>query len=309
MNKYKIEGNIDFFAELYKSLDTEDNLDEDNTCLITNQPLTDKYIQLQCGHKFNYIPLFLDIKNHKQKFNRLEGHATHLNTNEIRCPYCRYKHYGILPYYEEFGYEKINGVNHFDKNFKGYSNISYKQCDYLTPNSKYDPSGNLPVESNKNNIGNVKFFLCYSSGTKINIENSDSELNNDNKCYCYKHQDLVIKAHKKKLLQKEKEKKLLEKNKLKEEKEIAKKALQEEKIKAKEEKKQNKGKKATDKSEAKSEAKSEENIVIGSNNFTGCTEIIKSGANKGKPCGCKIFMDSICSRHFKIKNNIITNNI
>ena len=316
MDKYKIEGNIDFFAELYKSLDTEDNLDDDNNiCLITNQVLTDKFVQLQCGHKFNYVPLFLDIKNHKQKFNHLEGNATRSHTNEIRCPYCRYKHSGVLPYYEEFGYEKINGVNHFDPCVKGYHTISYKQCDYLTPNLKYDPSGNLPVESNKNNIGNVKFFLCYSSGTKINIENSDSELNNDNKCYCYKHQQLVIKGHKKELLEKEKEKKLLEKNKLKEENKKAKKALQEEKIKAKEEKKQNKGKKATEseatESEAtdKSEAKSEENVVIGSNNFTGCIEILKSGINKGKPCGCNIVIDNLCNRHFKIKNNIITNNV
>ena len=68
MNKYKIEGNIDFFEELYKSLDNEENLDEDtNTCLITNQSLTDKFIQLQCGHKFNYVPLFLDIKNQNIK--------------------------------------------------------------------------------------------------------------------------------------------------------------------------------------------------------------------------------------------------
>lgn len=297
MNKYKIEGNIDFFAELYKSLDTEDNLDEDNNiCLITNQPLTDKHIQLQCGHKFNYGPLFLDIKNHKQKFNHLEGNATRLNNNEIRCPYCRYKHSGLLPYYEEFGYAKINGVNYFDPSFKGYQGYSYKQCEYLTLNLNYDPSGNLPVESNKNNIGNVKFFICYASGSKINIEDSGSELNNDNKCYCYKHKNLVIRAHKKELLEKEKAKKLLEKNKLKEEKEIAKKALQEEKIKAKEEKKQNKGKKVTD--------KSEENNVIGSNEFTGCIEILKSGINKGKPCGCNIIIDNLCNRHFKIKNNI-----
>ena len=70
MTKYKIEGNIDFYDELYKSLDIEENeqkTDEDNNlCLITNEPLTDKYHEMACGHKFNYLPLFLDIKNHKR---------------------------------------------------------------------------------------------------------------------------------------------------------------------------------------------------------------------------------------------------
>ena len=288
MNKYKIEGNIDFFEELYKSLDNEENLDEDtNTCLITNQLLTDKFIQLQCGHKFNYIPLFLDIKNHKQKFNALEGNSTRLDNNEIRCPYCRNKHSGVLPYYEEFGYAKINGVNHYDPSVKGYQGYSYKQCEYLSLNPNYDPSGNLQMETNKNNTGNVKFFVCYASGSKINIENS--ELNNDNKCYCYKHKNIVIKAHNKKISEKEKEeakaKKLLEKQLAKEEKAKAK----EEKEKAKELKKKNK------------------NVIIGVETV-GCIEILKSGLNKGKPCGCNIIIDNLCNRHFKIKHNI-TNNV
>ena len=288
MNKYKIEGNIDFFEELYKSLDNEENLDEDtNTCLITNQSLTDKFIQLQCGHKFNYVPLFLDIKNHKQKFNALEGNSTRLDNNEIRCPYCRNKHSGVLPYYEEFGYAKINGVNHYDPSVKGYQGYSYKQCEYLSLNPNYDPSGNLQMETNKNNTGNVKFFVCYASGSKINIENS--ELNNDNKCYCYKHKNIVIKAHNKKISEKEKEeakaKKLLEKQLAKEEKAKAK----EEKEKAKELKKKNK------------------NVIIGVETV-GCIEILKSGLNKGKPCGCNIIIDNLCNRHFKIKHNI-TNNV
>jgi hypothetical protein len=281
MNKYKIEGNIDFFEELYKSLDNEENLDEDtNTCLITNQLLTDKFIQLQCGHKFNYVPLFLDIKNHKQKFNALEGNSTRLDNNEIRCPYCRNKHSGVLPYYEEFGYAKINGVNHYDPSVKGYQGYSYKQCEYLSLNPNYDPSGNLQMETNKNNTGNVKFFVCYASGSKINIENS--ELNNDNKCYCYKHKNIVIKAHNKKISEKAKEeakaKKLLEKQLAKEEKE-----------KAKELKKKNK------------------NVIIGVETV-GCIEILKSGLNKGKPCGCNIIIDNLCNRHFKLKHNI-TNNV
>ena len=81
MTKYKIEGDIDFFSELYKSLDNEDTENTDNLCLITNLPLIDKYFQMDCGHKFNYIPLYFDIKNHKLKFNGMEGSSSRLNKN------------------------------------------------------------------------------------------------------------------------------------------------------------------------------------------------------------------------------------
>jgi hypothetical protein len=307
MNKYTIEGNIDFFSELYKSLEEDDNINNDkNVCLITDKPLTDKYIQLQCGHKFNYVPLFLDIKNHKQKFNQLEGSNTQLKINEIRCPYCRHKHVGILPYYEEFGFSKINGVN---ADIPGKEYIPLTLCSYLTPNPTYDPSGNLPLETHKNNVGNVKYFICTMSGSKtvnayLNQEYAGTPLDTD-KCYCYNHKKQLVKEYKKELAVKVKEEakkvKILEKEALKAAKEKAKKAkiLEKEAVK-------------TAKEEAKKAAKAvkEEgsNILLETDNV-GCTEIIKSGANKGKPCGCKIFMDSICSRHFKIKNNIITNNI
>ena len=61
-NKYIIEDGIDFFAELYKSLDDKELLEkteeDNNKCLITNQPLTDKFVELNCGHKFNYVALY-----------------------------------------------------------------------------------------------------------------------------------------------------------------------------------------------------------------------------------------------------------
>jgi hypothetical protein len=66
---YNIEGNINFYEELYKSLDTEDKQDNNDYCLISNQPLVENYVTMSCGHKFNYQPLFYDILNHKKKFN------------------------------------------------------------------------------------------------------------------------------------------------------------------------------------------------------------------------------------------------
>ena len=120
-NLYNIEGNIDFFNELYKSLDIDDDTQNENICLITNEPLTDNYVHLQCHHKFNYIAIYNDIKNHKQKFNSFEGLKSQLLPHEIRCPYCRNKQTGLLPYYEELGLPKLHGVNYLDPNKKSYS--------------------------------------------------------------------------------------------------------------------------------------------------------------------------------------------
>ena len=57
MSIYKIQDNIDFYSELYKSLDEEENNfktnEDDNLCLITKQPLITNYVKMECGHKFN----------------------------------------------------------------------------------------------------------------------------------------------------------------------------------------------------------------------------------------------------------------
>ena len=97
-----------------------------------------------------------------------------------------------------------------------------------------------------------------------------------------------------------------EKQKTKDE---AKKAKEEEKEKAKEEKQKTKKLLKT------KPTIETENVVIGEINLidsevkTGCIELLKSGQNKGKQCGCKIILDDLCNRHFKIKNGIIMNNI
>lgn len=311
MNKYIIEGGIDFYEELYKSLDIEDTNEkteeDENLCLITNQPLVEKFIQLNCGHKFNYIPLFLDLKNHKQKFNGMEGTASKLTIDEIRCPYCRTKQKGVLPYYEELGFPKINGVNHINP-FTSSKSASFKTCEFISLNTLYDPSGNNPTDFNSNNTGNCKFIKCFHTGTNLGYI---SENYVDDKHYCWQHKKEMIKKYKKEIKDNQKAQ--------------AKKAKDEEKQKAKEEakkaKEDTKEKAKKEKEEAKKASKNKpiietENVVVGENNIvidltgnTGCIEILKSGQNKGKPCGCKIILDDLCNRHFKIKNGIIMNNI
>ena len=315
MKKYKIEGNIDFFSELYKSLDEEENKfkieEDDNKCLITNQILVDKFVKLDCGHKFNYIPLFKDIKNHKSKFNILEGNTSILKQNEIRCPYCRKKQHSVLPYYEEMGFDKINGVNYFDTNNISEACIfSQKGCDYCYD---YDYNNSQFV----NTTHQPKCFSKYVYNCK------------DGKQYCWSHLSITNKLLTKQHNQQIKDEAKKVKDEAKKVKDEAKKVKDEaKKVKYEAKKVKDEAKKVKDeakkfKDEAKKfkdEAKKatgeqkiidlsdEENIVVSIllnlNQQQICNEILKSGTQ----CCKNIYLDNLCKRHYNIKNKNCDNN-
>ena len=57
-----------------------------------------------------------------------------------------------------------------------------------------------------------------------------------------------------------------------------------------------------------------ENIVIGVVDLSGnaltindnlCLEVLKTKAKKGTLCGCNIFLDNLCKRHYNLKSKII----
>jgi hypothetical protein len=314
MDKYTTEEGIDFFTELYKSLDIEENnnkTDEDNDkCLISNQALVDKFVTMNCGHKFNYIPLYYDLVNHKHKFNIMESSSSKLSGDEIRCPYCRKKQKTLLPYHEEFGLNKVNGVNYFDPNAKQYDPFKLQKCQYNIPNPNFD-------ETKPEIEANIKFLSCGCFGAKISVYNQvdpSQPINyGDDKYYCYKHKKLMIKKYKFEEKQKAKDEAKLSKQKEKDQAKIAK-ELEKQKIKDEKQK---------SKDMAKSlKKKSAENIVLGPSqvvidtNVTplepttnvGCIQILKTGPNKGKQCGCKINLENLCTRHYKLVHNIIVNN-
>jgi len=108
------ENNIHFYEEINK----EEEYDDENKCLITLENLKEDYVELECGHKFNYEPLFKDIQNHKTKFNKLERKI--LLTNEIRCPYCRTIQNKLLPLNDN--YPKVHGVNYRDNELLLFNN-------------------------------------------------------------------------------------------------------------------------------------------------------------------------------------------
>lgn len=336
MKKYNIEGGIDFYSELYKSLDIEENINkleaDDNICLISNLPLTDKFIKMNCGHKFNYNSLYKDLVNHKSKFNNLETTSGRLSNNEIRCPYCRAKQIGILPYYEDLGLPKISGINYIINVNQSYK---YHTCEYMTLNNLYDPSGNNPVETADQNNGNCKFLKCIYHGSKLNSSETNGDLIEymQDKSYCWKHKKLIYKEFKNN--QKEKIKEIMKIKKLKEKADI-KKAKEDEKLKLKEEQLKIKAelKKSVmlAKLNKKQQKTEDENKIISininistgydnnnenndnndNNNETkintGCNSLLKSGTKKGTYCGCKVFNNNLCKRHYNLmtKENIVS---
>ena len=110
MSNYIIEDNMDFFTELKKSLNDKNN-NKQELCLLSKQPLLkDQIFVLDCGHKFNYIPLFNEIK--QQKCNKYyNSDIVKLRLTQIKCPYCRNVQEKILPFIKGFkGVTRVRGV-------------------------------------------------------------------------------------------------------------------------------------------------------------------------------------------------------
>jgi thiol-disulfide isomerase/thioredoxin len=273
--KYTLEGGIDFYKELNDSSDINSNDNYSNKCLITYSELKDYHIELNCGHKFNYGPLYKDIFNYKKKFNNMEQMNNKLKINEIRCPYCRKVHPTLLKYHENLPYPKEHGVNYLDYdkmhcNDKNMSFINNHQCQYETILT--DESGNTFI----NKCFNYG-YIHYKLKQKYNINNK----------YCYQHKGLILKE----LKQQENDKVKMEKMKLKEElKKIKEEKKQLEKIQ-----------------KLQKQQQSLLNVNINNIPQGECIAILKSGKNKGTSCSVNIYKDCLCKRHYNLQNKDIKN--
>ena len=96
----------DFNKKLMEML-CEEEEDDDKYCLISNVELEKDYVELVCGHKFNYSSIYNEVYNQKHKTTHLE--TQRLSKNQIKCPYCRTVQNGLLITRE--GYDKVNYVN------------------------------------------------------------------------------------------------------------------------------------------------------------------------------------------------------
>jgi len=316
MTTHEIEGNFNFYDELYKSLDDSDDEDETNKCQITGLLLKDKSVSLECNHHFNYDALYKEICKQKYDFRtynvQMLSHKDHRKfvtsgfDYYIKCPYCRNIQFTILPYYEELGLEQKYGINCSDKTLESsQNNYYYYSRGYLLDTYTFKAYGATFKKSKETCCyKSIHGYLC--EGTFV------APIPNTYVSACSPHYKSELQKYK-----------LLEKNKLfLEKKQILKekKQILEEKKQILKEKKKSKGlpkikneliknelinKKnpigqyvPDDETKPDEEEDEEEEEEKEKEFKQGCTTILKSGPNKGKQCCCKTVNDiGICKRH------------
>ena len=283
MVKYIIEGNIDFYEELYKEtkkeelIEIKEGIEQSNDktkepvlCLISNMPLTENFVKMTCGHTFNYIPLYNDILNHKKKFNIMEHQS--LKNIEIRCPYCRKVQQELLPYHKYPGVKEVHGVNYFDPNVVlkyQYQCVCCNNMKFITGKCEYEMTEEGEECSNKSVLlldQNKKYYCLYHK----------YKMSND----LAKKMKLDKIAFKKKQIEEERQKKIDEKMKAKEDK-----------MKAKEDAKKVK----EDAKKAKTKVNNNENVVL---SVMCCSQLLK----KGGTCKQKQHTGTLCLRHHNLQN-------
>jgi hypothetical protein len=273
--KYFVEGNINFFAELQKSMGKALDAVEspDNVCLITNNALTDHHVTLPCNHPFNYVPLYHELKVQKCVKNTAE--TSKLLIDEIKCPYCRKIHNMLLPYCEKLCDKcpPLYGVNTNDIKFKlinccnyvkyVYTDGTQIQCDLTGDNLHYHEEH--------------KQYYCYSHLYMICKKKQTAT----------KHQEQIAKMKKiKEEQQLKNEQKNALKNELKEAKAAAKLAM---KVKI-----------VNPLSVIITDTIDDTNeVIVNANN---CAQILKTGLFKGDPCNKPIYKKNMCKRHFNLSN-------
>jgi hypothetical protein len=318
MINYNTENNINFYEELYSSLDYDSD-NEVNVCQITGNELTEKHVVLECKHAFNYEPLYKEICRQKFVFKTYDLNSLSKADKQkckdrhadyfIKCPYCRSVQFTILPHYEELGLKQIYGINTLDKTFSNTTTVSHS-INNLVPFSMFGVNFSLGQCSHIYSYDS--HFCTQSMVAKIPINNTNTNIS-----FCKFHYKSGLKAvdlaEKKKLAEEKKmaaEKNLAErtklfneKNKLREAKGLAPlKHLP--KLKAEQPLVQ--AEQPLVQAEQPLVQAEQQNVVLdispNNNDNTeqltiGCQAILKSGANKGNKCGNKL----PCKRHVSNK--------
>ena len=309
MVKYIIEDGIDFYEELYKSLDEPEVTDTDNLCQITGTPLIDRFVTMECNHKFNYSALYTEIYKQKcvfqtYKFSTLTDYdqakfKEAKNDYFIKCPYCRSIQFTLLPYYDDMAFDKRYGINSLEKTGSD-DMFAIKFNEY---NSYYTAYGyTFKQGSCCKVLGNVdgKDIMCTAK--------MSAPIAEMNKSFCSAHIRAAVKEYKLEKIKKDKEalKKQKEEEKiaLKQQKEEAKEALKQQFLKVKEAlkmvKKVKKVKNVVTTQNIEIQNFEPESNATESNATESifCQTILKSGPRKGQTCSNKALKNgSSCSRH------------
>jgi hypothetical protein len=160
--QYSVEDDLDveFFEALKQMQEPSHHHNQaqaqhadDTACLITDKPLNAFHVQLECGHKFNYEPLYQEVLRQKGRMG-IHNYYEKIGTCQIKCPYCRSITNQLLPYIGNTPHPVIRrlvGVN--------------------APANMCMPG--VPCGANKCHAN--AFYEC------------------DNKLYCFRHHQLAIK--------------------------------------------------------------------------------------------------------------------
>jgi hypothetical protein len=156
-----------FFTELYKDDDVVDSIiDDTNSCLISQEPLTEHHQVLTCEHKFNYIPLYTYIYHYKYTYGR---YGPKFSLYGFNCPYCRTPQRDNLPYLPIDGVDEVLGVN-TESIYKKRDASCY--CMYTSSRSK-------PCNKTLLRRINTNMFYCMFHFKKIQtkeaLENTATE--------------------------------------------------------------------------------------------------------------------------------------
>ena len=165
---YVIEDNIDFYSALNDSDEENENT---NMCLISQNILDENAITLNCGHSFNYIDLYNEVKKQKSSKNlTLDKNIQQLKKNEYICPYCRTRQHSLLPHVKDENIQYISGVN-----APFHACMPFHHCSYITKSGK---NKGIPCKEHalmKNNLRlcsrHSSYIIKYSN--KKNLESHE----------------------------------------------------------------------------------------------------------------------------------------
>mgnify|MGYP003326401189 CR=1 FL=1 len=147
---------------IFTEIINDNTSNNEKTCLISNIPLDDNSVCLDCDHEFNYYYLYNEML--KQKLDRI-GTDKYLKHNEIKCPYCRCITKNYLPY---FKYYNVKQYNLYTKN--DISNnllINSNECQYMKKNGI--KCNNLACKTKHGYLCNK--HVKYTEEDEINMNN------------------------------------------------------------------------------------------------------------------------------------------
>jgi len=173
---YDVEDGIDFFKELQNILKPSDVcsnkvneivshvhpviIQEDDLCMLSKEPLDNTQIKLDCGHRFNYVPLYKDVCHQKSNSSQMYDITT-LGAGQIKCPYCRAKTSRLLPFIVCNGVKRTYGVNAPEYYCMPIFRCCYKMSNVPVTDISSSEQPSSPKLCGKGNTLNTKYgFLC-----------------------------------------------------------------------------------------------------------------------------------------------------